>query len=106
MNNSLPAAVAAVVAELAEDDRSAFGQLYATKAKNRGTTQVLAIILSPTIAYLYLGDWAMAALSFFTLQGFFVWWFVGFFASGSWADAANARIAREIVAQLTLFRRR
>lgn len=106
MESQAPASVASIIAELDKDDQSVFGQLYATRAKNRSTTQVLAIVLSPTIAYLYLGDWAMAALSFFTLQGFLVWWIVAIFASGSWADAANARIAREIAAQLALFRRR
>jgi hypothetical protein len=99
-----PQFVTAIAAALKPEDAALFRQMYASRAKDRATAWVLEIFLSPTIAYLYLGEWVLAIVSLITVQGFLIWWVIGWFATGSWTDSVNKRIATEIASQIRLMR--
>ena len=86
-------------------DAALFRNVYRTKnPKSTTLAWVLTAFLSPTIGYLYQGNWALAAISFLTLQGFLIWWAVAIFTTPLEVVAKNKRLADEAFNQVMIGR--
>jgi hypothetical protein len=82
-----------------------FRNIYKTKdPKSTTVAWLLTAFLSPTIGYIYQGKWALAAISFLTLQGLFLWWIVGIFTTPIEVLQRNKRLADEAFNQVMLGR--
>lgn len=80
-----------------------FRQIYATKGpKSTTVAWLLSVFLSPSISYVYQGKWALAVISFVTLQGLFVWYVVAIFTMPFEVVAANKKLADEAFQQVSL----
>jgi hypothetical protein len=86
-------------------EASLFRQIYATKGpKSTVIAWLLSIFLSPTVSYIYQAKWTLAVVSFVTLQGFFIWYFVAIFTMPFEVVAANKKLADEAFQQVSLSR--
>ena len=88
-----------------EDDRALFRSLYHRKGrKSVLTAWLLTVFLSPTVAYIYLGENNKALIAFLTCQGAFLWWFISWFTMPAEAMAKNNAVADDALIQLRLMR--
>lgn len=86
-------------------DAALFRSVYKTKdPKSTTLAWLLTAFLSPTIGYVYQGKWVLAVVSFVTLQGFFVWWFIALFTTPLEVLVRNKRLADEAFNQVLLGR--
>jgi hypothetical protein len=85
------------------NDAALFRQIYQTKGpKSTTLAWLLSLFLSPTISYVYQGKWALAVISFLTLQGLFIWYFVALFTMPFEVLAGNKKLADEAFQQVSL----
>lgn len=87
------------------DDRLLFTQLY----RNKGPKDVIVawflnLLLSPTIAYLYLAKWGLAVISLLTFEGVGFWWLFNIFSMPSQVAALNKSLADQAITELRLAR--
>lgn len=88
-----------------ERDRALYRRLYEAKEpRSVGGCWFLAVFLSPTISYLYQKNWSLAAISFITIQGLFLWWFWSIFSMPSEARRRNENLADQAYNELLLAR--
>jgi hypothetical protein len=86
-------------------DRALFRMMYSQQgAKNVVAAWFLTAFFTPSIAYLYLGEYLLAALSFFTAQGCFMWWIISLFSMPFETLAKNKRIADQTLINLRMAR--
>jgi hypothetical protein len=86
-------------------DEMLFRQIYQTKGPRSTTVAwLLTTFLSPTISYLYQAKWALAVISFLTLQGLFLWWLASIFFMPAQVLATNKKLADEAFQQVLLSR--
>ena len=86
-------------------DEVLFRQIYQTKGPRSTTVAwLLTTFLSPTISYLYQAKWALAVISFLTLQGLFLWWLASIFFMPYQVLATNKKLADEAFQQVLLSR--
>jgi TM2 domain-containing membrane protein YozV len=88
-----------------ENDRALFLSLY----KQKGGKSVLAAwlltgFLTPTIAYIYIGEYVKAVISFITGEGFLIWWAVSIYTMPFETMAKNKQCANDALTQLRLMR--
>jgi len=87
------------------EDQQLFWQMYRNKGpKDVVVAWFLNLLLSPTIAYLYLGKWALAAISLLTLQGVGFWWLYNIFSMPSQVGNLNRLLAEQAITELRLAR--
>ena len=86
-------------------DAALFRNVYRTKGpKSTTVAWLLTVLLSPTISYVYQGKWALAIISFVTLQGLLIWYFVAIFTMPLEVLAANRKLADEAFNQVMIGR--
>jgi hypothetical protein len=87
------------------DDMVLFQQLYKNKGpRNVVLAWLLTTIFTPSISYIYSRQWVRCLLSFFTLQGFGIWWIVSIFSMPFEVMNINKRLADQAYAELRLAR--
>ena len=87
------------------NDAALLMSLYQQKgAKNVVLSWLLTVFLSPTVAYLYLGEMTKALLAFVTVQGFGAWWVISWFSMPLEVLARNKKAADDALLQLRLMR--
>jgi hypothetical protein len=87
------------------NDAALLMSLYQQKGgKNVVLAWLLTVFLSPTIAYLYIGETTKALIAFVTLQGFGVWWVISWFSMPMEVLAKNKKAADDALTQLRLMR--
>ncbi len=87
------------------DDGALLKQLYVNKhPKNVLAAWLLTSIFSPTISYLYQGEFPKALVAFITLEGLGIWWLVSIFSMPAEVMRHNKRLADQAMADLRLAR--
>lgn len=95
---SLPPSIQHVVTKMDRESQNAFFNEYEKKKKKKSIGWIAWFLIG--WHYLYVGKVGLQFAFWFTLGGFFIWWFVDLFRMPSIIRSANEQIARNAVQTL------